>query len=207
MDEFNKSIPKLSELNSAFAERYNDDMQKAYDEIDAQIKENRQVFKQQVTETGFPEKETKLLNDEIDNKFDSLSAQAQGYSESNDGDAYLNLIGLKSKINGINRELKERISEVSRELAEKPIQSTQSISTELAQNDGDTKPSVTPIAPKPTEPVVKPKRTTFKNINDLVTEGSWKIESEEDIDKYLEQLRAKLKAELKDTDILNVDFK
>ena len=197
----------MSELNSAFAERYNDDMQKAYDEIDAQIKENTQVFKQQVTETGFPEKETKLLNDEIDNKFDSLSAQAQGYSESNDGDAYLNLIGLTNKIDGINRELKERISEVSRELAERPTQNTQPIPAKPAQNDEDTKPSVTPIAPQPTEPIVKPKRTIFRNINDLVTEGSWKIESEKDIDKYLEQLRSKLEAELKNTDILNVDFK
>lgn len=207
MDEFNKSIPKLSELNSAFAERYNDDMQKAYDDIDAQIKENTQLLKQQVTETSFPEKETRLLNDEIDNKFDSLLAQAQGYSESNDGDAYLNLIGLTNKIDGINRELKERISEVSRELAERPTQNTQPIPAKPAQNDEDTKPSVTPIAPQPTEPIVKPKRTIFRNINDLVTEGSWKIESEKDIDKYLEQLRSKLEAELKNTDILNVDFK
>ena len=46
---------------------------------------------------------------------------------------------------------------------------------------------------------------------DLITveflEDSWKITNEEDLDKYLDELRKNIEQELQHTDILNVDFK
>ena len=46
-----------------------------------------------------------------------------------------------------------------------------------------------------------------KDITELVHEDSWKITNEEDLDKYLDELRKNIEQELQHTDILNVDFK
>ena len=54
---------------------------------------------------------------------------------------------------------------------------------------------------------MKIKKTIFKRIYDVVPENSWKIESESDIDKYLNALKVSLEKELEDNDIINIDFK
>ena len=64
---------------------------------------------------------------------------------------------------------------------------------------------VSPL-PQP-KPTVKIKKTIFKRIYDVVPENSWKIESESDIDKYLNALKVSLEKELEDNDIINIDFK
>ena len=54
---------------------------------------------------------------------------------------------------------------------------------------------------------IKPKKIR-KNIKfkDITCESYWEIESTEDLDKYLNNLRKKLEKELNNNTILNIDF-
>ena len=51
--------------------------------------------------------------------------------------------------------------------------------------------------------VKKIKNVTIKNMTNT---SSWRLESEQDVDKYLAALRKSLLEELKETDIVNVEF-
>ncbi|MGN0838929.1 MAG: BREX system P-loop protein BrxC [Pyramidobacter sp.] len=57
-------------------------------------------------------------------------------------------------------------------------------------------------------PVVKPHIKTTKNvpIKSVTGTSSWRLESQEDIDKYINALRSKLTAELDDDTIVNIEF-
>ncbi len=55
----------------------------------------------------------------------------------------------------------------------------------------------------PTTPVVKRKNINIKDIN---PHNSWRIEKEEDIDRYLQKLKERLIKELEENTILNIEF-
>ena len=57
-------------------------------------------------------------------------------------------------------------------------------------------------------PVIKPRIKTTKNvpIKSVTGTSSWRLESQEDIDKYINALRNKLEAELDDDTIVNIEF-
>ena len=57
-------------------------------------------------------------------------------------------------------------------------------------------------------PVIKPRIKTTKNvpIKSVTGTSSWRLESQEDIDKYVNALRNKLEAELDDDTIVNIEF-
>jgi len=52
----------------------------------------------------------------------------------------------------------------------------------------------------------KTRRTNHVSIKSLVSASSWRIETEDDIDMYLAQLRHRILAEMRDDDIINVEF-
>ena len=55
-----------------------------------------------------------------------------------------------------------------------------------------------------TKPKIKTQKTiSIKSVN---TEATWRIETEEDVDRYVESLRAKLKQSIKENTILNIEF-
>ena len=53
------------------------------------------------------------------------------------------------------------------------------------------------------EPVKKYKTISIKSIN---TAATWQLESEEDVDKYLKELRSKLVGKLEDNTVINIEF-
>ena len=199
-DNFNITIPKLKELNTQFADKYNDVIQEAYDKIDAQIQISLDVIKKRIAESDFPEDKDRELNDMAENVFNTLLQKAKEYSNSASEDAYVSLVGLKTNIDGQTNEQKENIARVSSELAE------QARREQNETSDKEEPSSVTPITNKP-KPIVRVKSNKSKDITELVHEDSWKITNEEDLDKYLDELRKNIKQELQHTDILNVDFK
>ncbi len=67
-------------------------------------------------------------------------------------------------------------------------------------NGGDVQDTPAP------EPAVKPKKTSRVTIKKVAKTTSWKVESAEDIDKYLESLRKSLLEELEGNDVVNVEF-
>lgn len=70
-----------------------------------------------------------------------------------------------------------------------------------AQEEGK---DVTPVVPDP-EPV-KIKKTKNVTIKNMTNTSSWRLENEQDVDKYLAALRKSLLNELEGTDIVNVEF-
>ena len=199
-DNFNITIPKLKELNTQFADKYNDVIQEAYDKIEAQIQISLDVIKKRIAESDFPEDKDRELNDMAENVFNTLLQKAKEYSNSASEDAYVSLVGLKTNIDGQTNEQKENIARVSSELAE------QARREQNETSDKEEPSSVTPITDK-SKSIVRVKSNKSKDITELVHEDSWKITNEEDLDKYLAELRKNIKQELQHTDILNVDFK
>ena len=210
-DNFNNTIPKLKELNTQFADKYNDVIQEAYDKIETQIQISLNVIKKRIAESDFPEDKDRELNDMAENVFNTLLQKAKGYSNSASEDAYVSLVGLKTNIDGQTNEQKENIARVSSELAEqvRREQELREKKTVVEQNETNNEGASTSAAsvPDKSKPIVRVKSNKSKDITELVHEDSWKITNEEDLDKYLAELRKNIEQELQHTDILNVDFK
>ena len=123
----------------------------------------------------------------------------------------MNLISLDNAIDSANDRLRNKISEVSQELAEKAQQEQEAAARNVVEdvtNPDNKQEETVKVSPLPQpKPTVKIKKTIFKRIYDVVPENSWKIESESDIDKYLNALKVSLEKELEDNDIINIDFK
>ena len=66
---------------------------------------------------------------------------------------------------------------------------------EVTEDNGDI------IATK--EPLIKRKNISIRDIN---PSNSWRVESKEDLDKYLEKLKDRLEKELEENTILNIEF-
>lgn len=207
-DNFNNTIPKLKELNTQFADKYNDIIQEAYDKIEAQIQISLDVIKKRIAESDFPEDKDRELNDMAENVFNTLLQKAKEYSNSASEDAYVSLVGLKNNIDGQTNEQKKNIARVSSELAEqaRKEQELREKKTAAEENDEKEPVSVAPVSNK-TKPIIRVKSNKSKDITELVHEDSWKITNEEDLDKYLAELKKNIEQELQHTDILNVDFK
>ena len=82
-------------------------------------------------------------------------------------------------------EIGEKIEEIEKEKEEK----------EKRKGNGDTLPS--------TKPAVKRKNINIRNIN---PSNSWRIETKDDLDNYIEKLKASLEKELGENTILNIEF-
>lgn len=209
-DNFSQSIPALRKLNTDFAEKYSDVIQTLYDEINARIKDEVKTLKSRVEEAQFPADTQKLLLDQIDGKFGRLAQSAKNYSESDDFNAYINLYSLREDIDENRESLLSKIDDTSahitQEAKEKENAQHSNEGVTIAENDKNV--LNTEISDEDL-PIIK---TTFRktesiDITKLVGKDSWHITNEAELNEYIEDLRFKLEKELKDNDILNVDFR
>jgi len=60
--------------------------------------------------------------------------------------------------------------------------------------------------PKTEQPAVKMRNTKNLSIKTVARAASWRLESAEDVDKYLDALRQSLLKELADDSIVNVEL-
>ena len=74
---------------------------------------------------------------------------------------------------------------------------------EEARKRGET---VTVTQPKVQQPAVKVRATKNLSIKTVARAASWRLESAEDVDKYLDALRQSLLKELADDSIVNVEL-
>ena len=124
------------------------------------------------------------------NKFEELRQKAESCN---------NLADLQSvtveadalKVRCLN-EIDSRENAILKEIAEKQAKAV--------EQKGGSVPD-TPPTPKP---VIKKRRSiSIKSIN---TSGSWQLESEEDVKKYVAELEKKLIQTLEDDTIINIEF-
>lgn len=111
-------------------------------------------------------------------------------------------------------ELKERYLKLFKEIHDKAttcnnVATLQNIKVEADAlkvrllNEMDKKDQETPPGPGPITPVKKRKSISIKNVSRT---SSWQIESAQDLDKYMSDLRAQIMKELDQDTIINIEF-
>ena len=93
------------------------------------------------------------------------------------------------------------MDELDRKLAKQRAEEEARRQAEEAKQSGKPSPEVT-VAPTP----VKIRKTKNVSIKMMTGTASWRLESKEDIDRYMDSLRKSLEAQLDEDTIVNVEF-
>lgn len=203
-DNFANSISELKDLNEQFADKYNTEIQNAYDSTMEYLNRTETILRGRVSEANFPQRDRQNLYAQMDQIFITLRQQANNFSNSDQNNAYISLIGLKNDITKESNMLKYDIGAISRRIADEAREKAQEAKKVQEPIATQEKQEVVPEQ----EPVIPVQKISVsKDIDDIVKISSWKITNEQDIDRYLQELKQQLEQELKDTDILNIDFK
>ena len=177
-------IFKLPELLDKFISLYGSLLKETQKPIDIAISDARQRV--------FEDLKDKKCHDKLANKYIDL------FREIHEKATHCNNVATLQNIKIEADALKVRcLNEINKEEA-KIIEEEQS-----ANNAGnnDTRDTDTPAVP--VRPVKKKKTVSIKSINNAAT---WQIENEEDIKKYLDELKTKLMATLEEDTIINIEF-
>lgn len=177
-------IFKLPELLDKFISLYGSLLKETQKPIDIAISDARQRV--------FEDLKDKKCHDKLVDKYIRLFQEISDKANHCANIADLQNIKLEADA------LKVRcLNEINKEEA-KIIEEEQS-----ANNAGnnDTRDTDTPAVP--VRPVKKKKTVSIKSINNAAT---WQIENEEDIKKYLDELKTKLMATLEEDTIINIEF-
>ena len=87
------------------------------------------------------------------------------------------------------------------EIARKKVQEE-----EQKRKEAEAKGEPIPVPAVSVEPQPKPKKKKRVAIKSVTLTSSWRLESEEDIDKYVESLRRNLKAQMEEDTIVSIEF-
>lgn len=208
-ENLKRSIPELRELNPEFADLYSNEMDKLHDKVAEKSKQEQDRLSLRLQESHFDTNVEEDLEGKIINDFGFINKEAENLSESSDVNAYVRLYGLLGKVDSTSNSLQNQINYENKKRAAKLEEQKRQ---EQQNQHSDDHPSVEPVAPTPAPKSEKPEHKRIiipqaYNITDLVKESEWKISSEEDIDRYLNELKQNLLAEKKKYDVLHIDFK
>jgi hypothetical protein len=130
------------------------------------------------------------------------------FQEIYDGAARCNNISsLRSfadKADALNIRLMNEMDAMDRQIAYAKQLALQKAAEEAARKAKEAGKDVIPVVTDP-DPV-RIKKTKNVTIKNMTNTSSWRLESEQDVDKYLSALRKALLKELEGTDIVNVEF-
>ena len=105
------------------------------------------------------------------------------------------------KADALKLRLLNEMDELDRKLAKQKAEEEARRQAEEAKQSGKPTPEV-PVAPAP----VKIRKTKNVSIKMMTGTASWRLESKEDIDRYMGSLRKSLEAQLDEDTIVNVEF-
>lgn len=179
-----KDIPKLPDLRKKFIDAYN----KVLENATAPVMQSINDAKDRVVEVVEQKEYAKEKKPEYIAYFVEIS---DGAGKCN------NISSLRSyadKADALKIRLLDEMDTLDAELAKKKAEEEQK------KHDGESK---RPIDAVVTVQVKKTKNIAIKNVTHT---SSWRIESAEDVEKYLCQLKKSLLDELKDNDVVNVEF-
>lgn len=185
------NIPKLPELRERFMSCYVKILQQesapVIDSIDQAWKRVLEVLS------------TKEYNDQ------KRTAYFEKFQEIRDGATHCNNVStLRSyadKADALKLRLLNEMDELDRKLAKQRAEEEARRQAEEAKQSGKPSPEVT-VAPAP----VKIRKTKNVSIKMMTGTASWRLESKEDIDRYMDSLRKSLEAQLDEDTIVNVEF-
>ena len=185
------NIPKLPELRERFMSCYVKILQQesapVLDSIDQARKRVLEVLS------------TKEYNEQ------KRTAYFEKFQEIRDGATHCNNVStLRSyadKADALKLRLLNEMDELDRKLAKQKAEEEARRQAEEAKQSGKPAPEVT-VAPAP----VKIRKTKNVSIKMMTGTSSWRLESKEDIARYMDSLRKTLEAQLDDDTIVNVEF-
>ena len=184
-------IPKLPELREQFMKAYMKVLQVQEAPVYAAIDEAR-------TRTLEVLKEKPYAADKKD-KYIELFVEIR--EESSHCNNVSRLRSYADRAEALKLRLMNEMDQLDVALAKKAAEEEERKRKEAEQR-GETPPApVTPIVPPQ-----KPKKKKNVGIKSVALTSSWRIETEEDIDKALATLRQNLKAQLEEDTIVNVEF-
>ena len=188
------SIPKLPELRSQFTRAY----MKILEREEKPVLDAIDQAKARVMEVL----DTKEYVNDRKAKYSALFLEIREGAEKCN-----NVSSLRSfadKADALKIRLMNEMDAQDRQIAYAKQLAAQKAAEEAARKAKEEGKEVTPVMPDP-EPV-KIKKTKNVTIKNMTNTSSWRLESEQDVDKYLEALRKSLLEELEGTDIVNVEF-
>lgn len=183
-------IRRIPELLDRYTGLYN----KMLDQMEAPVLSAIHTARSRVVEElegkECKEKYSKIIND----RFSEIEEKAKSCNN------VATLQNIKVEADALKvRLLNEIITEEARIQSEKKTPVTAGvIQPELARDGKGDYPSPTP------QPVKKVQKTI--SIRSINHEATWRIETEADVDKYIELLKVKLKQSIKEDMILNIEF-
>lgn len=178
-------IKDLPQLNNKFHDLYNEILDKELEPVIKEIEQAKERVMEELEKTGLMDK----FGGRYSNSFDDLIVRAEACNN-------------VARVNGFKIEaetLKKRyLKEISKEIS-KVISKV--INTppqpDVVSDGGEVK----------TQPEVKPViRRKYISIREINPYSSWRIESKEDIDRYLQDLKERLEKEMEENTILNIEF-
>ncbi|OOO00080.1 MAG: ATPase [Epulopiscium sp. Nele67-Bin004] len=178
-----REIKKLIELTDSYRNLYSDILEQTAQPVFEAIESERK----RVLEDLQGKQCEKLFNSRVNSSFDGLDAKATS----------CNNIATLQTIKVEADALKIRLLNQIRQEEEKLQRQKQA---ELAKQNSIAEKAE---APKVVVPVKQQKVVSIKTVNQ---ENTWRIETEQDVDKYVERLRRNLKGQVKENVILNVEF-
>ena len=185
------NIPKLPELRERFISCYGEILQQesapVLDSIDQAWKRVLEVLS------------TKEYNDQ------KRTAYFEKFQEIRNGATHCNNVStLRSyadKADALKLRLLNEIDELDRNLAKQKAEEEARLQAEKAKQSGKPVPEAL-VAPAP----AKIRKTKNVSIKMMTGTSSWRLESKDDIDRYMDSLRKSLEAQLDVDTIVNVEF-
>ena len=191
-----REIPKLPELREKFMTLYNEILEEQSAPVVKAIKDDRNRV-------------LEVLNDKP-YKDAKHSGYMERFEELLDGAVHCNNVSVlrsyQDKSDALKiRLLNEMVDEDNR-LAQQAIAQAEAEQKRLAEEARKRGETVTVPQPKVQQPAIKVRTTKNLSIKTVARAASWRLESAEDVDKYLDALRQGLLKELADDSIVNVEL-
>lgn len=191
-----REIPKLPELREKFMILYNEILEEQSAPVVKAIKDERNRV-------------LEVLNDKP-YKDAKHSGYMERFEELLDGAVHCNNVSVlrsyQDKSDALKiRLLNEMVDEDNR-LAQQALAQEEAEQKRLAEEARKRGETVTVPQPKVQQPAVKVRTTKNLSIKTVARAASWRLESTEDVDKYLDALRQSLLKELADDSIVNVEL-
>ena len=191
-----REIPKLPELREKFMSLYSEILEEQSAPVVKAIKDDRNRV-------------LEVLNDKP-YKDAKHSGYMERFEELLDGAVHCNNVSVlrsyQDKSDALKiRLLNEMVDEDNR-LAQQALAQAEAEQKRLAEEARKRGETVTVPQPKVQQPAIKVRTTKNLSIKTVARAASWRLESTEDVDKYLDALRQSLLKELADDSIVNVEL-
>ncbi|MHC3377955.1 BREX system P-loop protein BrxC [Ligilactobacillus equi] len=183
-----KTLPTIKGLNDTFRDRFNDYVDSEYETYKKALQDSKNKLAGRLEQANFENSRHESMVSELNAKYSSYKSIGESAAEKGD---VSRIFAEKSTLENYEKNFLSRIEEFSKVDVQPPA-----IGPDPEGGNGDD--IVTPS--------VKPKVTVSRSITQITHTNTWKLESQADVDRYISSLKQALESELKEADIVNVDF-